>query len=356
MIPKTEAPPADRSPTLLEVDDLAVAFTTEGGDLRALDGVSLEVRRGETVALVGESGCGKTATALSILRLLPTPPAKVLRGDVRFEGQSLFALDARGMQRVRGGQIGLVFQEPMTALNPVYTIGFQVAEAISLHEKISRKEVRRRAIEALRRVRFPDPERAFSAYPHELSGGMRQRALIAIALAAGPKLLIADEPTTALDATLQAEILDLLRALRDELGLAVLLIAHDLALVSEIASEIVVLYAGVVVERGKTRAVLDAPQHPYTRALRASVPPERAYRVRGQKGRKLATIEGTLPDLRAPPPGCRFAARCPDVFERCRSETPEMFPTEGGEARCFLLDPSRAVKHLALIDDRASIP
>jgi len=324
---------------LLSVRDLTVSFVTEGGVLRALDGVSFDVPVGRTVALVGESGCGKSTVAQSILQLVPSPPGRVDGGSIVFDGQDLCALPERAMQRIRGGRIGMVFQEPMTSLNPVYSIGFQLVEAIRLHRDVSRREARRLAIEGLRKVGFPSPEERIDAYPHELSGGMRQRALIAMALACEPALLIADEPTTALDATVQAQILDLLDGLRQTSGMSMLLIAHDLGLVSSIADQIVVLYAGVVVERGPCADVLRAPAHPYTRALLRSIPPTgpRARRVRGQKGRRLPTIEGHIPDLRTPPSGCRFASRCEAVEERCRTDVPPLVEREGGgEARCFL--------------------
>jgi oligopeptide/dipeptide ABC transporter ATP-binding protein len=326
---------------LLSLRDLTVSFATDGGSLRAVDHVSLDVPRGRTVALVGESGCGKSVTALSILRLLPTPPARVEGGQILLEGRDLLTLPEREMRKVRGGRVGMVFQEPMTSLNPVYTVGFQITEAIRLHLDVSGREARRLAVEGLARVGFPEPARRVDSYPHELSGGMRQRVLIAIALACSPALLIADEPTTALDATVQAQILDLLGRLRAETDLSLLLIAHDLALVGEVADDLVVLYAGVVVERGPAREVLASPAHPYTRALLRSIPP-RAHRARGEKGRKLPTIEGSLPDLRTPPAGCRFQARCADALERCRTEPPLLLPAgDGIEARCFLVEESR---------------
>ena len=326
---------------LLSIRDLSISFGAEGGPLLAVDRVSLDVAAGRTVALVGESGCGKTATVQAVLRLLPTPPARVDGGEIFLEGRDLLRLPERELREIRGGRVGMVFQEPMTSLDPVYTVGFQIMEAIRLHRRVSRGEARRQAVAGLERVGFPEPERNVDSYPHELSGGMRQRVLIAMALACRPALLIADEPTSALDATVQAQILDLLRRLRDEDGMGLLLVAHDLALVGEIADEIVVLYAGVVVERGPTRQVLEAPAHPYTRALLASVPP-RTHRTRGQKRVKLATIEGTLPDLRSPPPGCRFQDRCAEVMDRCRAETPALVPVEGGaEARCFAVEDRR---------------
>ncbi|APR83181.1 Oligopeptide transport ATP-binding protein OppD [Minicystis rosea] len=324
---------------LLSIRDLSVSFVTDGGLLRAVDHVSFDVPRGRTVALVGESGCGKSVTAHSIMRLLPSPPARTDGGEILLEGRDLLKLDERSMRAVRGARIGMIFQEPMTSLNPVYTIGFQIAEAIRLHRDVSRSEARRLSIEGLARVGFPEPARRVDNYPHELSGGMRQRVLIAIALACSPALLVADEPTTALDATVQAQILALLAQLREEAGMSLLLIAHDLALVGEVADDIVVLYAGVVVERGPARAVLSNPAHPYTRALLRSLPP-RAHRARGERGRKLPTIEGSLPDLRSPPPGCRFQDRCPDVTERCRVEPPALVPAgNGATARCFLVEP-----------------
>jgi oligopeptide/dipeptide ABC transporter ATP-binding protein len=327
---------------LLSVRDLSVSFATDGGRLLAVDRASFEVPRGRTVALVGESGCGKSVTAQAIMRLLPSPPARVESGEILLEDKDLLKLPEREMRAVRGGRIGMIFQEPMTSLNPVYTVGFQIAEAIRLHRDVSRREAKKLAVEGLARVGFPEPARRVESYPHELSGGMRQRVLIAIALACNPALLIADEPTTALDATVQAQILELLASLREETGMSLLLIAHDLALVSAIADEIVVLYAGVVVERGPARAVLASPAHPYTRALLESLPP-RAHRARGQAGRKLPTIEGALPDLRSPPPGCRFHERCPVAVARCAVEPPVLLPAgdTGGSARCFLLEEAR---------------
>ncbi|WP_437599387.1 ABC transporter ATP-binding protein [Sorangium sp. So ce590] len=340
-----EAPP----PALLRVSDLRVSFTADGRVTRALDGVSFTVPRGSSVALVGESGCGKTVTALSILRLLPAPYAAVDGGAIELEGQDLLALSEREMRAVRGGKIGMIFQEPMTSLNPVYTVSAQIAEAVRLHLPMSRGAARLYAVSLLRKVGFPEPEVRANSYPHELSGGMRQRVMIAMALAAGPSLLIADEPTTALDMTTQAQILDLLDRLKAETSMSLLLIAHDLAVVGELADEIVVLYAGVVVERGPARNVLAAPSHPYTRSLLRSVPARgfRPPRVRGQRALRLPTIPGGLPDLRDPPRGCRFSDRCDAVFDRCRVEAPDMYAVPPGAghhaARCFLLaGPGRA--------------
>lgn len=324
---------------LLSVRDLSVSFATaEGGRLQALDGVSFDVPSGRTVAIVGESGCGKTATALSILRLLPVPGATIDRGRILFQGDDLLRLSERNMQRIRGGKIGMIFQEPLTALNPVYTIGAQIIEAIRLHDRISRSALRSRAIELLHRVGFAHPEERIDSYPHELSGGMRQRVIIAMALAAGPRLLIADEPTSSLDTALRAQIMALLGDLSRELGMSLLVITHDLSFVADIADELVVLYAGTVVETGRPSRVLADPRHPYTRALVHSIPPMRNFRTRGERRAPLPTIEGTLPDLRAPRIGCPFAARCPRVFDRCRVDPPPVVPFADGAVRCFLYE------------------
>ena len=337
---------SDEAP-LLRVEDLTVSFASAGARVLAVDHVSFEVRRGASVALVGESGCGKSVTAHSILRLVPAPPGRTDAGAIWFEGRDLVRLPERELNRVRGGRIGMVFQEPMTSLNPVYSIAFHVIEAIRLHQKVSRREARKLAIEGLRRVGFPDPEKRIDAYPHELSGGMRQRVLIAMALACSPALLIADEPTTALDATIQAQILELIQRRQEEDGMALLLVSHDLGVVAEVCQETVVLYAGVIMERGPTRSLLEAPAHPYTRALLDSIPPTGfiAYRSRNTKGRRLPTIEGSLPDLRSPPRGCRFQARCPEVMPRCRQESPELYevPDQPSVARCFLVEERRSV-------------
>jgi oligopeptide/dipeptide ABC transporter ATP-binding protein len=327
---------------LLSIRDLTVSFTTDTQgiprSLRAVDGVSIDVPAAKTVAIVGESGSGKSTLALAILRLLSEPPARVERGEILFEGADLLRVPERELRKVRGGRIGMIFQEPMTSLNPVYTVGFQIMEAVHLHQKVSRAEARGQAIDGLARVGFPEPTRHLDSYPHELSGGMRQRVLIAMALACSPSLIVADEPTTALDATVQAQILELLATLRAQTSASMLLIAHDLALVSAVADELCVLYAGVVVERGPARAVLASAQHPYTRALLASVPPN-THRIRGHRRAKLPTIEGSPPDLSVPSPGCRFQDRCPQVFDRCRTETPSLFATgTDAFARCFLVE------------------
>jgi oligopeptide/dipeptide ABC transporter ATP-binding protein len=328
---------------LLSVRDLAVSYATaEGGKLQALDGVSFDVPSGRTVAIVGESGCGKTATALSIMRLLPSPGSAIDRGRILFQGEDLLRLSERDMQRIRGGKIGMVFQEPLTALNPVYTIGAQIIEAIRLHDRRSRSAAKAHAIELLHRVGFSRPEERIDSYPHELSGGMRQRVLIAMALAAGPRLLIADEPTSALDTALRAQIMGLLSDLSRELGMSLLVITHDLPFVVDIADELVVLYAGTVVETGKPSRVLREPRHPYTRALLQSVPPTSSFRVRGERRVPLPTMDGAVPDLRTRQTGCPFASRCPDVRDRCRSEAPASTAFSDGSVRCFLHEPPNA--------------
>jgi oligopeptide/dipeptide ABC transporter ATP-binding protein len=318
------------SEPLLAVEDLRTHFFTDDGVVRAVDGVSFEVRAGETLALVGESGSGKSVTALSILRLVPEPPGKIVSGRLRFQGRDLLALAPDGMRRVRGKEISMIFQEPMTSLNPVFTCGEQIAEALRLHERASRREARARAVELLRLVGIPTPEQRAGEYPHQLSGGMRQRVMIAMALACRPSLLIADEPTTALDVTIQAQILDLLGRLQEELGMAVLLITHDLGVVAETAGRVAVMYAGQIVEYGDARATLRRPRHPYTAGLLASLP-----RL-GARAASLRVIPGQVPDAARLPLACRFHPRCPAVVERCRTLDPPLSVLEEGhQSRCW---------------------
>ena len=315
---------------LLRVRDLVTSFRTDTGSLRAVDGVSFEVPRATTVAVVGESGCGKSVTALSILRLIASPPGRIESGSIELEGKDLLRLGEREIRDVRGNAVSMIFQEPMTSLNPVYTVGWQIAEPVRLHQRKSRREARARAVELLRLAGIAEPETTVDAYPHQLSGGQRQRVMIAMALACEPKLLLADEPTTALDVTIQAQILALLRELQERLAMSVLLITHDLGVVAENAAHVVVLYAGRVVESGPVRDVFARPMHPYTRGLLESVPRP------GPGRRRLQTIEGMVPDLRALPPGCRFAARCGLRVERCTREEPraeEIAP--GRRSACF---------------------
>jgi oligopeptide/dipeptide ABC transporter ATP-binding protein len=317
---------------LLSVRDLTTAFDLgEGARAVAVDRVSFSVRQGETLGLVGESGSGKSVTALSIMRLVP-PPGRIVGGTVDFRGRNLLDLPERDMRRIRGAEVGLVFQEPMTALNPVFTIGDQIAEALIVHGAASRAAAKTSVVELLTAVGMPDPARRAGAYPHQLSGGMRQRALIAIAIACRPALLIADEPTTALDVTIQAQILDLLRDMKQRFQLSVLLITHDLGVVAETADRVAVMYAGRIVEHGPVREILRAPKHPYTRGLLASIP-------RGG-ARRLAAIEGSVPSLSSLPPGCAFVPRCPERFEPCDLAPPMSVDIGPDHAvRCYLHTP-----------------
>ncbi len=336
--------PAPALPVLLRVRDLKTYFVTEQGKgtARAVDDVSFDLYPGETLGLVGESGCGKTVTSLSILRLVPEPPGHILPGSlIEFEGRNLLALAAPELRAVRGNQIAMIFQEPMTSLNPVFTVGDQIAEAAIIHQHLSRAAARARAIEMLRLVGIPDPDERVDAYPHQLSGGMRQRVMIAMALICHPKVLIADEPTTALDVTIQAQILELLDRLQHELGMAVLLITHDLGVVAGHADRVVVMYAGRVVETATTNALFERPIHPYTEGLLAAVPRIDARRER------LHAIPGQVPAATAWPPGCRFHPRCPYAWEKCAAEEPPLLDAGDGAphtARCWLVtEPERRV-------------
>jgi peptide/nickel transport system ATP-binding protein len=319
---QSAAPPFQTSPALLEVDGLKTYFYTRDGVIRAVDGVSFSVAAGETLAVVGESGCGKSVTSLSILRLIASPPGKIIAGRIMFEGRNLLELGDEEMRSLRGNKISMIFQEPMTSLNPVLTIGRQVAEVLSVHQSLSKKAAMVRAIELLQLVNIPEPERRVKQYPHELSGGMRQRVMIAIALACSPQLLIADEPTTALDVTIQAQILDLMRNLKARTGAAIVLITHDLGVVAEMAQRVVVMYAGRKVEEAKVDALFAQPKHPYTRGLLRSVPHLSQENVAGGLRPRLVEIPGTVPSLKDPIEGCLFAPRCGFVTQRCRAETP----------------------------------
>ncbi len=303
---------------LLEVKDLRTSFLTEAGEIRAVDGVSFAVEPGKLMGLVGESGSGKTVSVLSIMRLLPES-ARIVGGSIRFEGEELLALDEPRMRAIRGAKIAMVFQEPMTSLNPVFTIGNQIGEAIRLHQRTDRAETRRRTIEALRMVGIADPERRIDDYPHQLSGGMRQRVMIAMALACRPRLLIADEPTTALDVTIQAQILDLIRELQRQLGLAVILVTHDLGIVAEYADDVTILYAARVMEQTAASELFREPLNPYTRGLLQSIPGIDATRPR-----LLNAIPGTIPSPLNPPSGCRFHPRCPNAIDDCARIVPPL--------------------------------
>ena len=317
---------------LLEIRDLRVEFARRGQVVTAVDGVSFHVEAGETVALVGESGCGKSVTARSILRLI-RPPGRIAAGRIVFEGRDLLSLSESEMRKIRGNAISMVFQEPMTSLNPVYTVGQQIAEALRFHRGLTGRRALAEAVELLRKVQIADPERRIHEYPHQLSGGMRQRVMIAMALACRPRLLIADEPTTALDVTVQAQILALMRELQEEFGMAILLITHDLGVVAEVARRLVIMYAGKVVEQGTVEEVFRRPAHPYTEGLLRSVP-----RL-GRGRRRLQPIPGSVPDPAAMPRGCRFHPRCALADARCREQEPPVEPlSESHGVACWFKD------------------
>ena len=330
----TEAPAGDSA---LEVKDLQTWFYTRQGIVKAVDGVSFNLRKGETLGIVGESGCGKSITALSVMRLVPDPPGRIIGGRVTLDGRDLLDLDEAEMRLVRGNDISMIFQEPMTSLNPVLTIGYQIAEALILHRDLSRADALSRAVEMLDMMRIPEPAQRAREYPHQLSGGMRQRAMIAMALACNPKVLIADEPTTALDVTIQAQILDLIVRLQQELGTAVILITHDLGVVAETTQRIIVMYAGRKVEEADVVPLFSNPMHPYTHGLMASVP--RLAIMSGaevDEAERLEEIPGIVPPLNNLPPGCAFAPRCRFADDRCRAEYPPYQEKQPGHwAACW---------------------
>jgi oligopeptide/dipeptide ABC transporter ATP-binding protein len=307
---------------VLEVKNLKTSFFTEDGEVKAVDDVSFDVIRGKTLGIVGESGCGKSVTSLSIMRLIPNPPGKIMGGQILYQGRDLLNLDMAAMRKIRGKEISMIFQEPMTSLNPVFSIGNQIREAIELHENLAPSAVRDKAVEMLKLVGIPSPEKRVEDYPHQLSGGMRQRVMIAMALSCNPSLLIADEPTTALDVTIQAQILDLLRDLQQKTGLAILLITHDLGVVAETADEVLVMYAGKVAESGKVKEIFKTPRHPYTRGLLNSIPTLSQDPTGKIKKKRLETIPGIVPNLLHLPQGCRFQERCTFVEPRCKGEEP----------------------------------
>ena len=329
-LPVPAGPAPDTADYLLEVRDLRTHFHVMDGTVKAVDGVSFAVKRGETIGIVGESGCGKSVTALTIMRLLDIPPAEIATGEILFEGRDVLALSDREMRALRGNDIAMIFQEPMTSLNPVFTVGNQIAEAVRLHLKVSRREAMDRAIESLRLVGINSPERRVKQYPHEMSGGMRQRVMIAMALSCEPKLLIADEPTTALDVTIQAQILELIRRIQAETGTALMLITHDLGVVAEMVHDVVVMYGGRVVEQGTVDEVLLQPRHPYTEGLLASIP------SKGMRGARLNVIKGTVPNPFNMPKGCNFAPRCPYRFEPCPEHDPRIEEGGGPPVACWL--------------------
>jgi len=331
---------------LLSVRNLVTSFRTDAGLIRAVDGVSFDVPRGVTLGIVGESGCGKTVSALSILRLLPIPPANIESGEVLYDGKNLLALHERDMRAIRGRKISMIFQEPMTSLNPVYSAGHQIAEVIRLHQKASAAEAKKRTIAMLHLVGIASPEARFDAFPHEMSAGMRQRVMIAMALACEPELLIADEPTTALDVTIQAQILDLLRNLQEKMKMSILFITHDLGVVAEFAQQLVVMYAGQVVEVGAVKDVLSRPRHPYTEGLLRSIAAFGTGKGTDDRLARLPAIPGAVPDLARLPGGCRFAPRCSYAEPKCKESEPALTAVDGDiipraedqRSRCFFAD------------------
>ncbi len=321
----------NRAPPLLEVRGLRTHFASERGEVRAVDGVDFTLERGRTLGIVGESGCGKSVTALSIMGLVPQPPGHIAGGEVLFEGEDLLKAPLQRLRDLRGDQLSMIFQEPMTSLNPAFQVGEQISEVILRHRNVKKSEAEKQSIEMLRRVRIPSPETRAREYPHQLSGGMRQRVMIAMALACNPKLLIADEPTTALDVTIQAQILELMRSLRGELGTAIVLITHDLGVIAELADDVIVMYAGRVIERCAVPRLFAEPQHPYTIGLLGSIP-----RLHGEQER-LSAIDGFVPDAAAMPSGCRFHPRCPFSVQKCREEEPALIEvTKNHFAACWL--------------------
>ncbi len=324
---------------LLQVASLSVEFETRNGTARVLDEVSLELRTGETLGIVGESGCGKSMTALAIMRLIPSPPGEIVAGEIHLAGQDLLSLEERQMRDIRGKDISMIFQEPMTSLNPVFTVGEQIAESLRLHEGLGEKAAAERAVGILKSVGIPEPEARAQAYPHQLSGGMRQRVMIAIALACGPKVIIADEPTTALDVTVQAQIFDLLRDLNQRTGTAIILITHDMGAIAEMTDRVTVMYAGRVVEAGPAAQILDAPSHPYTQGLIACVP--QLDPNPGAERPPLEEIPGVVPSMTQLGPGCAFAPRCKHAIERCQEARPPRFAvSDDHHAACWLLEES----------------
>lgn len=315
---------------LLEVKDLRTYFYTDDGVVKAVDGVEFQVKPGETLGIVGESGCGKSITAMSILRLIQSPPGKIVSGEIIFDGEDLTKVSEKRIREIRGNNISMIFQEPMTSLNPVFTAGYQIEEILKIHQNLDNKEARERAIEMIRMVGIPNPERIADEYPHQLSGGMRQRIMIAMALACRPKLLIADEPTTALDVTIQAQILDLMNELKDKLNTSIMLITHDLGVIAEMADHVIVMYSGKVVEDASTIELFENPKHPYTIGLMASIP------SLAKEGQRLETIPGVVPNPFYLPKGCYFHPRCKYAIDKCREAQPELREVSPGhKSACF---------------------
>lgn len=320
--------------SLLEIKDLQVSFDTYAGEVKAVRKVNYYVDQGEAIAVVGESGCGKSVTAQTVMGLIPSPPGRIAGGQIMWEGKDLLKLNSAQMEKIRGNEISMIFQDPMTSLNPTLRIGFQISESLKKHKRMNDQQAMEKSIELLKLVGIPHPEQRAKQYPHEFSGGMRQRAMIAMALACGPKLLIADEPTTALDVTIQAQIINLMKQLQQQLGMAIILITHDLGVVAGMCSRVVVMYAGQVVETGPVREIYYRPQHPYTKGLLNSVPKI------GKERKPLTSIPGTPPDLLKPPVGCAFAPRCSQAMKVCWQVSPEEVEvSEGHKTRCWLTHP-----------------
>lgn len=330
---ETQTNPGPGGDPILTVRNLKTYFFTEAGTVRAVDGIDITLRRGEALGIVGESGSGKSVTSLSIMRLIQDPPGKIVEGTIIFDGTDVRGLSDEEMRHIRGNRISMIFQQPTTCLNPVFKVGDQITEALAIHQGLKGEEATRRAIELFTMVGLPDPARRITQYPHELSGGQAQRVMIAMALACSPELLIADEPTTALDVTIQAQILDLMRALREKINTSIILITHDMGVVAEMVDTVAVMYAGQIVEYSEVKAIFAEPKHPYTQGLLASIP------VLGEVVDELATIPGTVPSLINPPKGCRFASRCPKRFEKCDNENPPLIALENErQVRCWLYE------------------
>ena len=320
---------------VLELEDVRTYFFIPEGVAKAVDGISYHLEKGEPLGIVGESGCGKSVSALSILRLVPSPPGKIMGGTILLRGMNLLNLHEKEMEKIRGNRISMIFQEPMTSLNPVFTIGNQISEAIRLHQGLHRRMALDKAIEMLKLVNIPNPDVCVSRYPHELSGGMRQRAMIAMALSCNPEILIADEPTTALDVTIQAQILDLMSRLQEELGMAIILITHDLGVIAEMVKRVIVMYAGKIVEEANTNTIFENPQHPYTQGLLKSIPRLGTKTKRGKV--RLQEIPGIVPSVHDLPEGCKFSTRCSHVMEICRGKEPQLEQVEDGHlCSCWL--------------------
>lgn len=320
------------SEKLLEVKNLKTYFYTDEGVVKSVDDVSFDVEKGKTLGIVGESGCGKSITSLSIMQLVETPPGKIVGGEIIYQGENLLEKNKDQMRKIRGGEIAMIFQEPMTSLNPVFTVGKQIMEALRLHTDLDKEKAKERAIEMLKLVKIPLPEKRFNEYPHQLSGGMRQRVMIAMALAQNPSLIIADEPTTALDVTIQAQIMELMKEMKEKTGVSIMLITHDMGVVAEMADKIMVMYAGMVIEYATAREIFKDPKHPYTKGLLASIP------RKDKDIDRLYTIEGTVPSLTSMPKGCRFCDRCTCAMEKCRNEQPPMYQFGERSVRCFLYE------------------